>query len=149
MNQIDTETIRKIIVWLENVKTRPPEFCDWFNSESVKNGLYWFQSALVNLDYNFPSSKGIAAESELDAGVTGLSEQSKARNLSDVEMTNEILEVEINSWKQFLAERIESYRSLVEKAIGEYAAIPYSHGEIEQRPYFDREKDFYMFRTFA
>lgn len=59
-------------------------------------------------------------------------------------MVNETLDVEINSWKQFLGERIESYRNFIETSIGEYAAIPYSHGEIEQRTYFDREKDVYM-----
>ena len=144
MKQIDTETIQKIIAWLENVKTRPQKFFGAIEPESVENGLYWFQMAFVNLDYNFPPSKGFAAKRGLGENTMKLSEQLKKRDLSDAEIVEEILDIEINFWKQFLVERIESYRNFVEKVIGEYAAIPYSHGEIEQRVYFDREKDVYM-----
>jgi len=144
MKQIDTETIQKIIAWLENVKTRPQMFFSAIDPESVEKGLYWFHMAFVNLDYNFPPSKSIVAERGLGENTMKLSEQLKKRNMSNTEIVEEILDIEINSWKQFLVERIESYRNFIEKVIGEYAAIPYSHGEIEQRTYFDREKDVYM-----
>ncbi len=41
-------------------------------------------------------------------------------------------------------DKLEKYRNIVEKIIGEYAAIPYAYGEIERRTMFDREKDSYL-----
>ncbi len=41
-------------------------------------------------------------------------------------------------------DKLEKYRNIVEKIIGEYAAIPYSYGEIERRTMFDRETDAYL-----
>jgi hypothetical protein len=41
-------------------------------------------------------------------------------------------------------DKLENYRDIVEKVISEYAAIPYSYGEIERRTMFDREKDSYL-----
>ena len=41
-------------------------------------------------------------------------------------------------------DKLEKYQNIVEKVIGEYAAIPYAYGEIERRTMFDREKDSYL-----
>lgn len=41
-------------------------------------------------------------------------------------------------------DRVEEYRSVVEKILNDNAAIPYSHGEIELRPIFNREQDTYL-----
>lgn len=41
-------------------------------------------------------------------------------------------------------DKLENYQNIVEKVIGEYAAIPYAYGEIERRTMFDRRKDSYL-----
>ncbi len=40
--------------------------------------------------------------------------------------------------------KLEKYREIVEKVLGEHAAIPYSYGEIERRTIFNRETDSYL-----
>ena len=39
---------------------------------------------------------------------------------------------------------VEEYRPLIEKILSDYAAIPYSSGEIEREVVFDREHDRYL-----
>ncbi|CAN5784301.1 hypothetical protein BH20ACI4_BH20ACI4_24810 [soil metagenome] len=41
-------------------------------------------------------------------------------------------------------DKLEKYRNIVEKLLREYAAIPYSYGDIERRTIFDRENDSYL-----
>lgn len=41
-------------------------------------------------------------------------------------------------------DKLEKYRNIVERIINEYAAIPYTYGEIERRTIFDRAKDSYL-----
>jgi hypothetical protein len=41
-------------------------------------------------------------------------------------------------------DKLENYRNIVEKLLREYAAMPYSYGEIERRTMFDRENDSYL-----
>jgi len=39
---------------------------------------------------------------------------------------------------------IESYRTIIERALTDYAKYPYSYGEIERQLVFDRERDHYL-----
>ena len=41
-------------------------------------------------------------------------------------------------------DKLEKYRDIIEKVINEYAAIPYTYGEIERRTIYDRKKDSYL-----
>ncbi len=41
-------------------------------------------------------------------------------------------------------ERVENYRHIVEKVLRDYAAIPYSHGDIENELILDRFSDKYL-----
>lgn len=41
-------------------------------------------------------------------------------------------------------DKLEKYRKIVEKVIGEYAALPYSYDDVERRTMFDRETDSYL-----
>ncbi|MCD9188930.1 MAG: XisI protein [Pyrinomonadaceae bacterium] len=41
-------------------------------------------------------------------------------------------------------DKIAEYREIIEKTLKEYAAIPYSYGNIKRRTIFDRENDTYM-----
>ena len=41
-------------------------------------------------------------------------------------------------------DKLNNYRNIVEKVIGEYAAIPYAYGDIESRTMFDRDQDSYL-----
>ena len=38
-------------------------------------------------------------------------------------------------------DKLENYRNIVEKLLREYAAMPYSYGQIERRTMFDRATD--------
>ncbi len=44
---------------------------------------------------------------------------------------------------------LEEYRRAVERIFGEYAAIPYSHGELTCETVFDRAQDRYLLMTFG
>ena len=39
---------------------------------------------------------------------------------------------------------LNHYRELIERIITDYASIPYSHGDIQRLPVFDRERDHYL-----
>ena len=41
-------------------------------------------------------------------------------------------------------DKLENYRNMVEKLLRQYAAMPYSYGNIERRTMFDRETDSYF-----
>jgi hypothetical protein len=45
--------------------------------------------------------------------------------------------------------RLEEYRRSVERIFEEYAAIPYSHGELTCETVFDRAQDRYLLMTFG
>jgi hypothetical protein len=39
---------------------------------------------------------------------------------------------------------LTKYRQVIEKILGDYARIPYSHGDIQSQTIFDRENDHYV-----
>jgi hypothetical protein len=41
-------------------------------------------------------------------------------------------------------DRIEEYREIIEKVLTDYASIPYSYGDLENRVAFDRQRDQYV-----
>ena len=45
--------------------------------------------------------------------------------------------------------RLEEYRRAIERIFEEYAAIPYSHGELTCETVFDRSQDRYLLMTFG
>ena len=45
--------------------------------------------------------------------------------------------------------RLEEYRRAIERIFEEYAAIPYSHGELTCETVFDRAQDRYLLMTFG
>ncbi|MGI9036297.1 MAG: XisI protein [Pyrinomonadaceae bacterium] len=41
-------------------------------------------------------------------------------------------------------DKLENYRNIIKKILGEHAATPYAYDEIERRTIFDHENDAYM-----
>lgn len=41
-------------------------------------------------------------------------------------------------------DKVTRYRQIVERVLGEYARIPYAHGDIQRQLVFDRENDHYL-----
>jgi len=41
-------------------------------------------------------------------------------------------------------DKLENYRTIIERILTEYAAIPYAYGDIKSEPIFDRQRDSYL-----
>ena len=110
LTEVDVSVIENIIRWFENIKTRPLMFYgESDNPKLVENGMYWFQMALVHLGYNFQPKENEIVKRNLHRTAKGLEQQLRERGLTDEEIVREIIDIEIENWKQLLKE-IESFK---------------------------------------
>ena len=100
---IDEKIIENIIEWFENIKTRPQMFYGKNDPKLVENGMYWFRMAFVHLGYISPSRNEMVKR-KLNQGAKNLETQLRERGLSEEEIVSEIIDIEIEDWKQFLKE---------------------------------------------
>jgi hypothetical protein len=102
---VDLQIIRGIIEWFENIKTRPQMFYgENDNPWLVENGMYWFHMAFTHLGYNFQPKENEIVKRNLHKNSLGLSHQLKNKELSNEEIVKEIIDIEIENWKQLLKE---------------------------------------------
>lgn len=104
---VDEKIVKNIIEWFENIKTRPQMFYgEKNNPKLVENGMYWFQMAFINLGYRLPSSDALVRRN-LHETTKSLADKLRKRGLSNEEIVGEIIDIEIESWKQLLKEITE------------------------------------------
>ena len=70
----------------------------------VENGMYWFHMAFTHLGYHFQPENNEIRKRNLHGSAKSLERQLRERGLSDKEIVDEIIDIEIENWKQLLKE---------------------------------------------
>lgn len=97
---LSIEVVDNIIEWFENIRIRPKMFFGEANYETVTNGLYWFRMAFRHLAFDTDPKIDVGKERGWESNARGYWHHFQRKGLSEEEMADELIAIEIESWKK-------------------------------------------------
>ena len=94
------EVVENIIEWLENVRTRPQVFFGDVSCKAVGWGLYWFHMAFRHLAFDIDPKIDVGKARGWESNAMGYLHHFQRKGLSEEEMADELIAIEIESWKK-------------------------------------------------
>lgn len=94
------DVVDGIIEWFENVRIRPQMFFGDVTYQSIGNGLYWFHMAFRHLSFEIDPKFDVGKARGWKSNAMGYLHDFQRKGLSEEEMADELLVIEIESWKR-------------------------------------------------
>ena len=97
------EVVEGIIAWFENVRSRPQMFFPSLTPGIIGSGLYMFQMAFRHLAYDIEPDIDVAIQRGWERNALGPVYQMRQRGMTDEQIVDEFLVIEIETWRRVLA----------------------------------------------